>query len=559
MATKKLTKADVVADALAIALSISEPLTRDYLRSKSEYSDQQRSKFFPTHDSLLSAISDKLTPTQRKAGIGKPLAGGQLKAKEVRAAQPHTSEVKRYILTSAQNNTFVHEYFWDNLLAFAEHYDAQIMVGTFSYNQNRFGKLAVKHGTKKPYEYELWFDEHIKPYIMDCTVFLAPSLVWCGEMNIQPTEQNPLSGLESHKGGTSVIFPHTKIEMRSIAMPAGEPAKMLYTTGAVTQLNYIQKKAGQKAEHHHRYAFLIVEVDGKGNWWVRQVAARKNGRVIQDLDVIVENGKVTTGAQVEAITWGDLHATISEPTVVAASIEMLDILKPKSQFLHDIMEGASINRHVRKHNLSHERFHTWLRGLGRVDEELRRTRTVLEQYLRPWCKTVVPDSNHDAVWMHSWLQEADYRLDPANAELFLGLQRFMYAEIRAGKLPKNVNLAERAFVTETGLKSGAIKFLLPDESYRVGEVECGMHGHRGPNGRFGSPDNLSKIGVKATTAHTHACGIYHGLYVAGTSSRLTADWTYTTGPSAWSHSHVLQYSNGQRAIVTMRAGGKWRA
>jgi len=160
--------------------------------------------------------------------------------------------------------------------------------------------------------------------------------------------------------------------------------------------------------------------------------------------------------------------------------------------------------------------------------------------------------------MHSWLQNFDYRFDPANAELFLGLQRFMYSEIRSGKLPKNVNLMERAFVTESGLNPDAVKFLLPDESYMVGEVECGMHGHLGPNGRFGSPDNLSKIGVKATTAHTHACGIYHGLYVAGTSSKLTPDWTYTMGPSSWSHSHVVQYGNGQRAIVTMK-GGKWRA
>jgi hypothetical protein len=556
--TPKVTRANIIDDALAVALTLSGPLTRDYLRGNSKYTDKQRSRFFPKHDYLLSAINDKLTPTQRKAGIGKPLEGGQVKSREERAPRPHTGEVKRYILTSAQNNTRVHETFWTNVLAFAKHYDAEIFVGTFSYNQNRFGKLAVKRGTKKPYEYELWFDEKIKPYIKDSTVLLATGLLWCGEMNIMPTEDKPLSGLESHKGASSIVVPHTKIEMRSIAMPPDKPVKMLYTTGAVTQLNYIQKKAGQKAEHHHRYAFLIVEVDGKGDWWVRQVAARKNGKVIQDLDVIVAEGKVTTGAAVKAITWGDLHATNSDPTVVETSLKMLDALHPEYQFIHDIMEGASTNRHLQGKTAPHKRFHTWLRGLHRVDEELRQTRTILEKYLRPWCKTVVPDSNHDAAWLESWLENYDYRFDPANAELFLGLQRFMYSEIRAGKLPKNVNLSERAFVTEIGLAPDAIKFLLPDESYMVGEVECGMHGHRGPNGRFGSPDNLSKIGVKATTVHTHAAGIYHGLYVGGTSSKLTPDWTYTSGPSGWSHSHVLQYENGQRAIVTMKHS-KYRA
>ena len=51
--------------------------------------------------------------------------------------------MKRYILTAAQNNTHVHDAFWNNVLAMAKHYDAQILVGPFSYNQNKFGRLAV--------------------------------------------------------------------------------------------------------------------------------------------------------------------------------------------------------------------------------------------------------------------------------------------------------------------------------------------------------------------------------------------------------------------------------
>lgn len=497
----------------------------------------------------------------RKAGLlKKPLAGGRQRAAHKKESLPDHGTVKRFILTSAQNNTFVHEAFWANVLAIAEHYDAQIMVGTFSYNQNNFGRLAVKKGTKKPHEYELWFDDAIKPYISDEKIVLAPGLTWCGQMNILPTEDNPISGLETYGGSTSVVFPHTKIEMRSIATTPDMPVKMIYTTGAVTLMNYLQKKLGIKAEHHHRYAFLLVEVDSKGNWWARQVAARKNGRTIQDLNVLVEDGKViSTDAKVDAITWGDLHSALSQPEVVESSQVMLDALKPKYQFLHDIMEGVSFNRHMIKHApLPHLYFHRWLRGLHRVEAELKVTRETLEKYLRPWCKTVVPDSNHDGAWLQSWLNKYDYRFDPANAEIFLRMQKFMYEEIRNGKLPKNVNLTKYVMETESGLAPAAIKFLLPDESFPVGEVECGMHGHLGPNGGFGNPATLSKIGKKATTAHTHSCGIYHGLYVAGTSSKLTTEWDYTMGPSSWSHSHVVLYPNGQRAIITMK-NGKWRA
>ncbi len=378
-------------------------------------------------------------------------------------------------------------------------------------------------------------------------------------MNVQPTEENPLSGLETYGGPSSVIFPHTKVEMRSVATTQDVPVKLMYTTGTVTQMNYIQKKAGLKAEHHHRYAFLIAEVDAKGNWWVRQVAARKNGKEIQDLNVLVSDGKVqSTSAPAEAITWGDLHATMIEPSVMEAAQDMLDELHPSFQFIHDLLEGASINRHVRKYKDNHEAFDRWLRGLSRVDEEVRQTKVILDSYLRPWCTTVLPDANHDRKWFKLWLQEFDYRIDPANAELFLKLQDFMYSEIRGGKLPKNVNLMEYVFTNVAGHAPGAVKFLLPDEPFTVKEVECGMHGDVGANGSMGGPNNLSKIGTKATTGHTHVAGIYHGLFVAGTSTKLTKDWGYAVGPSAWSHSHVVLYSNGQRAVVTVR-NGKWRA
>src|SRR5208337_3267322 len=270
--------------------------------------------------------------------------------------------------------------------------------------------------------------------------------------------------LETYEGYNSTIFPHTKVEARSIATMPDMPVKQIYTTGACTLMNYIQKKEGIKAEHHHRYAFLIVEVNSDGNWWVRQVAARKNGKNIQDLNVVVEDGRViSTAGKAEAITWGDLHAAVVHPGVVEASQEMLNALMPRYQFLHDILEGVSINRHMRKHKAIHENFTRWLRGLHRVSAELSQTREVIEKYLRPWCQTVVPDSNHDRSWLKMWLQEYDYRVDPANAEIFLRFQSFMYSELRAGRLAKNVNLTRFAMEDEAGMTPGDVKFLLPDE------------------------------------------------------------------------------------------------
>ncbi len=501
-----------------------------------------------------STVREKLTPLGL---MKKPLVGGtkQGTKTEVRPL-PSPGEVKRYILTSAQNNTHVHQELLLNLEALAVYYGAEIIVGTYTYNQNNYGKLSVKRGKSKVAEKELWYDPSIEEYIKDSRIQLANGLAWCGEYNALPTNVNPLAGLESYTGRSSAIFPHAKLAMRSIATMQGEGVKLNYTTGTVTQRNYIQKREGVIAEFHHIYGALLVEVNSEGNWWVRQLNQDEGTGTLQDLNILVKDGLIVSKqAAIEAITFGDLHGTFADPEIVKLSHEMRDTLNPKYQFLHDVMEGVSVNPHDRKYKNNHAKFHTWLRGLHRVDAELKATADLLNTYIKKGIKTVVVDSNHDNPWLVRWLSEYDYRVDPANAELFLDLQAYMYGRIRAGEMPRDINVLEYA-LHRSGFS--AARFLISDESYLIcnKKIECGMHGHLGLAGRFGTPENLSKMARKANTAHTHSTGIFNGLYVAGTSSKLR--WDYTKGPSNWTHSHVITYPNGKRTIVTIY-NGKWRA
>ena len=488
--------------------------------------------------------------------LDKPIAAGSIEGTTAKKRKlPPAGKVARYILTSAQNNTYVHESAWENLQALAKHYDAEIIVGTYTYNQNRYGQMSVKRGRDKQEEHRLWYDPKIVPFIRDERIELAKGLVWCGEMNILPTAVHPLAGLESYSARASAIFPHAKLAVRSIPTMQGEGVKFNYTTGTVTQRNYIQKREGVIAEFHHIYGGLLVEANANGNWWVRQLNEDNDG-VIQDLDVIATNGKITTGNRVEAVTHGDLHGTFADPGVVKTSLDMVDTLRPKFQFLHDVMEGAAVNPHERKYGNNHARFATYLRGYAQLENELTDTAKLLESYDRPFAKTILVDSNHDNPWIVRWLQEFDYRKDPSNAELFLKLQERMYAEIRSGKMPRDINMLEFA-LRNVGYKSKA-QFLITDESFLIcgRKIECGMHGHLGPNGHFGSPENLSRMGRKANTAHTHSAGVWNGLYVAGTSSKLR--WNYAVGPASWSNTHIVTYANGKRSLVTIY-DGKWRA
>jgi hypothetical protein len=272
---------------------------------------------------------------------------------------------------------------------------------------------------------------------------------------------------------------------------------------------------------------------------------------MQDLDVLVENGIVTTGNKIESITWGDLHATMLDPVVEQLSQEVLDRLRPSTQFLHDVMEGVSVNHHEAKN--PHAKYKAYLRGLSSVSNEVDKTIEKVAAYERPWCKTIVVDSNHDN-WITRWLQEHDYRNDPMNARFFLEAQLATYDSMDRGN--DKFHMLEWAMQKFGCPKS--IKFLRADESYTIcgGRIECGQHGHLGPNGQRGTPQNLNKVGRRANTAHTHSAGIFNGLYVAGTSTKLR--WDYAHGPSSWSHSHTITYPNGLRTIITMY-NGKWRA
>lgn len=516
-----------------------------------------------------SSVRRKLTPLGL---MKKPLAGGTVLGTETKVvALPTRGAVKRYILTSAQNNTFVHSGLWSNLLALSDYYEAEIIIGTYTYNQNNYGKMSVKLGKDKPEQKELWYDPEISSYIRDSRIQLGKGLVWCGEYNALPTNVNPLAGLESYTGRKSAIFPHAKLAMRSIPTMQGEGVKLNYTTGTVTQRNYIQKREGVIAEFHHIYGGLLVEVNEEGHWWVRQLNYDEGTRTIQDLHVLVQDGQIAqTDATIESVTHGDLHGTFADLEIVEASLNMVDALRPRFQFLHDVMEGAAVNPHQRKHNTNHEKFHTWLRGYHKLDNELVDTAALLERYHRDFAETVIVDSNHDDAWIKRWLREYDYRKDPPNTETFLKLQAYLYNQIRNGvtdeqsrartanpKMVRDINVLEYA-LREIGNYKTPAKFLLADESFKTcdDKIENGMHGHLGPAGKFGSPAELAKMGRKANTAHTHSTGIFNGLYVAGTSSKLR--WDYTKGPSNWTHSHVITYPNGKRTIITIY-DGKWRA
>lgn len=500
----------------------------------------------------------------RRANVTKPLSAGRVRPEQREARDLPRGGVRRFIVTCAQNNTPVHGPVLENLEALASHYgvaDEDFLVASFTYNVNAYGRMAVKRGSRQAIGREdLWYDPAIEPRLdaSDREIELAPGLVWCGRMNTLPTAGRPLSGFETYTGRRSGIFPHAKLAMQSVASGKHEPTKFNYTTGTITKRNYIQKRAGILAEHHHVYGGLLVEVTPEGNWYVRQLNADGRNRIF-DLGVVAEGGRVEErwGETVEAVNWGDVHAIEVDPMVRELAWGkggMMDTLQPRHQFMHDLISFIARNHH--EIGNPHKMFERHVAGLDSVEQEMRHVAEFLHEASRPGCRTVVVNSNHDNM-LERWLREADYRRDPLNALFFLRCQLAKYEAIAR---------QDHQFMVIEHVLRGLdcpkdVRFLREDESFVIcrdsqGGIECGAHGHLGPDGSRGSPQGLSRMGRRANTGHTHSAGIIDGLYTAGTSSRL--DLGYNVGPSSWSHSHIVTYTNGKRALVTMWEGG-WRA
>lgn len=494
-------------------------------------------------------------------GEEKPLFGGQIEYLPENIKElPEPGQIKRYILTCAQNNTKVFSAFWKNLVFYAQHLGAELMVSRFTYDKSSYSTnpKSVKPGTHDMGdEEELWYDNNITPFICDdrarhgsCRWRLAPDLLWCAEMNILPTAVRPLSGLESYTGLDSGIFPHVKIALQSIASNKHEPTKIIYTTGTVTQRNYIQKKEGLKGQFHHVYGALLVEVDSEGNWWARHLNADSSGS-FYDLTTKVSRGQAIASQRVEAITWGDTHASdITEEVLEAnwGNDGLINFLKPKYQFQHDIFSMRSRSHHEMK-SLD-KMYQKFVKGEESVENEVYYTAALMRKAHRDFCQQVIVCSNHDRHG-ERWLDETDYRKDLLNAEFFLEAQ---LSRIRAIKKREDWSFLEWA-CRRAGCPA-VVKFLGRDESFKIcggagRSIECGLHGDEGPDGARGTTQNLSKTGCRMNKGHSHVAMIHDGVYSAGTCS---LEQGYNHGPSSWSISHIVSYANGKRAILTMRAG-----
>lgn len=465
------------------------------------------------------------------------------------------SDGRVYVVTYAQNATPAADNFFASLLVYCEHRSAELLVIPGRY-KNPTSVWAERDRDDD------WWDPRLKPYLLVTwdgaskdrflrgrRARICDDLIAYGDISIQPTAVRPLTGFDAFAGAAWGIFGHPKIQLRAI--PGAErEARVLVTTGAITEPNYTVSKAGAKGAAHHVHGAVIVEVDAVGAFHLRHINATDDGAFIDLGDSYTPWG-VEPAERPLALVMGDVHVAGADADVVEATLRAPDsiarALRPERIVYHDLFDMRARSHHVRRDPDA-----MFERACGpqpdSVEDEVVEAIRFLDETPLDADPIVVP-SNHDE-HLDRWLREASPNDDPINARFF--------HELRALKLRRYEADGEWTPALELLYEArgrGRARFLRRDETYQVGSIECGFHGDAGLNGSRGSMAAYARLGAKTVIGHSHTPGILDGCYQVGCTAEL--DQGYNRTPSSWMHAHCLIYANSKRTLIFVR-DGKWR-
>jgi predicted transcriptional regulator len=475
---------------------------------------------------------------------------------------------KTFIFSRVQNSTPIHEGLWENILAYAEARNAQIVLGPDTYETSWWDESNYHCRS---------YDDRIKEYLCFGRMDIGNNFFFAGEMNILTTASSPISDLIGYSLGKWCVVPHSKQQLQAI--PSTDPnqlAHQILTTGSLTIPKVIPRKSGIKSIFHHIMGFVIVEFDEDGNIFCRHINAEDDGS-FYDLWWRVEDG--------EAFNWttlknneehrpdylmpGDVHRAkldrankrdvlgtfgVFENTVNHDNI--LRLLYPKRLILQDLHDGE-IDNHHNKDDI-HYKFELLQRDRLDLEKEIEGDSKFLESLLKmhPHLEEILIDeSNHD-LRVERYVRDGRYREDPHNLKYGNMLEgryieyREQVAEALTDRKPvPKFSLYEYAIRQKSKLPK--VKWIYDGQSYVINDVEVGHHGFRGANGSKATHTGYVRMGRKISYGDKHSPAIKDGAFQAGV---MVLQQGYNKGPSSWCVSHILQYANGKRCIITMQNG-----
>lgn len=458
--------------------------------------------------------------------------------------------IRRFVVTYGQNDTPVHLGFYNALQKYLSANNAELIVYKGKYRN----PTSIIESNKE----DVSWDYRLSPYLLETERRLNDKVTIYPAFT-SPTAVRPLSGFDTITGNRSGIFPHPKYQMKTVPTPSQSLPKILSTTGAITVSNYSQSKAGTKGDFHHIIGAVVVEIVDDKKFHIRQISADKDGSFFD-----IAGGKIkkyssegiTSKHRLDSLVLGDLHFPFIDKDAFAASVNQVEILKPKNLFLHDVLDCWSVNHHERGNRflntakLNH--------GVMNIEKEVDGAVNLIAHLAKKVDgSTHIISSNHDDA-LDRWLH--DEKLD----NLGINSAYFHYLSYNKHKSVKPVSTgfsfvdafqfsAQEKLLNKFGEDvTKKVAFLKRDKSLMINGIEYSYHGDQGASGARGSALGFTKVGVKSVIAHSHSPCVIENVYQVGVIGLIPLG--YAKGCSGWLHTNCFTYENGKRTLINMVDG-----
>lgn len=447
-----------------------------------------------------------------------------------------------FVFTCAQNDTAIHKQFFESLKVYCEDRNALLKI-----IPTRYRNPSAFSVDDKP----TW-PRAIIPYLSDIQYDLSDHIKVMGNVQVQATAVNPLSGLHQLSKGKSIIIGHPQIEMNTLPVNKHNHPIVFLTTGSLSRnTNYSETKAGIKGEYAHKNAAVVVEVDRKNDkFHVRHLCAGPDGSFYDLYGHYTPDGRKDFD-RIEALVCGDEHVMFMDEQVLAKTFTDEDSIgkryRPKAIVRHDVIDCYTVSHHHKRDKFL--QYHKFKNKQNELEAEMIETADHVEATTPEDAITYMVDSNHHN-HVTQFLNEANVDNEPWNAKLYHQLKYLMLDYI--DKTNEIGNPFQLWFEQGYPEVSHRTIWLGDDEPAYIGPWNISNHGHLGPNGSRGSRNNIAKVPEPSIIGHSHSPGIKGDCIQVGTSSKRKQGWN--PGPSSWANTHAIIYPDFSVQLIFITDG-----
>lgn len=424
-------------------------------------------------------------------------------------------ETRGLVITSYLIGSSVNKTIWKSVQTLLKLTGYQLVVIAHQYRNptNLQESLREKEGAD-------FIDELVKPFLC-WKDFKFGNHDILASIQVNCTNLNPLQKIKKIATAHTVIG-HSSQSLLVKPVLGNKMANVLWSTGTISDIEEASNLTAKQAQFHYKFGCILITPMRSS----RNIHFSKSGD-FSDIDAgVYKNGQTMSDIKqyYTSVVWGDTHHGSTCESTFKWQLNATKHLSPANLYLHDFIDGATVNPHASRLEQTSNIFQ------GRLDIELRGCsgqldfiNKALNEKGKPATTSIkLVKSNHPDMISR-------YFLNTAIKDLSISELMVLPKWIEANRSPEE--LVRKMCKSSTYLNLEVVDEYTPETN----KIKLNNHGDKGVNGSKSSPHQLFSNGFIGVIGHTHSPFILGGANGVGTSTKLDLGYN-KYGASSWVNS-----------------------